>query len=110
MGLRHGARLAALLWLTGCTHHVLVRSEPPGAVLWVDNAEIGATPVKFDERRGRTEPYRLRLEKPGYQTKETLVLPLQSAGGGCFLIRPWQAAMPDELVFQLFPVDEVTAD
>lgn len=110
MGLRHAACLAAVLWLTGCTHHVLVRSEPPGAKLWVDNAEVGTTPVQFDEERGRTEPYRLRLEKPGFQPKETLVLPLQSAGRGCFMVEPWQAAMPDELVFQLFPAAPVTGD
>lgn len=107
---RHAVGLAALLTLAGCTHHVLVRSEPPGAKLWVDNTEIGATPVRFDEERGRTEPYRLRLEKPGYRPKETLVLPLQSKGRGCFLIQPWAAAMPDELVFQLFPAGAVTPD
>lgn len=110
MGLRHAACLAALLWPAGCTHHIMVRSEPTGARLWVDSVEVGATPVEFAENRGRAEPYKLRLEKPGYLPKETTVLPLQTEGGGCFLWRPWRAALPDELIFQLFPAGATASE
>jgi serine/threonine protein kinase len=51
---------------------VTVTSEPWGT-LYIDNVEIGPTPV--DEYRLSTGTYRLRIEQEGYRTKkETLVV------------------------------------
>lgn len=98
-----GAVLVAALAAGGCAHRVAVRSEPPGARVFLDNLDLGESPVDFAEERGRSAPYRLRLEKPGFEAKETLVLPMSGRGGGCLLWRPFRPSLPDELVFQLFP-------
>lgn len=67
--------LTAVLWVclvavAGCTGRVVrtitVESEPAGAVVWLNDNEVGRTPV--------TVPftwygvYRIRMEKEGYET------------------------------------------
>lgn len=82
--------LAALLVssATGCVHRrMTVRSNPPGALVFVDNVEIGTTPVSTDFIYYGTR--RIELVKDGY---ETLVVHQK-------IPAPW---------FQWFPLDFVT--
>lgn len=58
---------AALLLPTGCVRRRLhVRSNPPGALVYVDNQQIGTTPCAVDFIYYGTRE--IRLVKPGYET------------------------------------------
>ena len=69
-----GLLAACLLLCTGCTGRVVrtitVESQPPGAILWLNDNEVGRTPV--------TVPftwygvYSIRMEKEGYVPLEVL--------------------------------------
>jgi PEGA domain-containing protein len=59
--------LSALLVPTGCVRRRLaVRSNPPGAVVFVDNQQIGTTPCSVDFTYYGTRE--IRLVKPGFET------------------------------------------
>jgi PEGA domain len=58
---------AALLLPAGCVRRRLnVRSNPPGAIVYVDNQQIGTTPCSVDFVYYGTRE--IRLVKPGYET------------------------------------------
>lgn len=79
--------LAALTCLcaTGCVQRRLtIRSNPPGALVYVDNHEIGITPVSTDFIYYGTR--QIRLVKDGYETL-TVLHPIPA---------PW---------YQYFPID-----
>ena len=71
----------ASLWLaaalacaggTGCVQRrMTVRSNPPGAMVYIDNQEIGVTPVSTDFIYYGTREF--RLIKDGYETQTKLV-------------------------------------
>ncbi len=59
--------VALALSLVGCVRRRLtVRSNPPGAVVYVDNQQIGTTPCSVDFTYYGTRE--IRLVKPGYET------------------------------------------
>lgn len=61
------AALAALVLPSGCVRRRLnVRSNPPGALVFVDNQQIGTTPCSFDFTYYGTRE--IRLVKGGYET------------------------------------------
>jgi hypothetical protein len=37
---------------SGCAHQVMVKSEPPGASVYVDDQKVGVTPVAIEEKTG----------------------------------------------------------
>jgi hypothetical protein len=60
------AALAAAWCCGGCLERTItVRSEPPGAVVWLNDQEIGRTPVTTGFRFYGW--YELRLRKEGYE-------------------------------------------
>jgi hypothetical protein len=59
--------VVALVLQPGCVHRrMTIRSNPPGAVVYVDNQEIGTTPVSTDFLYYGTRE--IRLVKDGYET------------------------------------------
>lgn len=59
--------IVALVVPTGCVRRRLaVRSNPPGALVFVDNQQIGTTPCSVDFTYYGTRE--IRLVKPGYET------------------------------------------
>ena len=64
-------RLVALalvaLYAAGCVQRrMTIRTNPPGALVYIDNYEIGTTPVSTDFiYYGKRQ---IRIEKPGYET------------------------------------------
>jgi hypothetical protein len=59
--------VAAMLLPAGCVRRRLaVRSNPPGAMVFVDNQQIGTTPCSVDFTYYGTRE--IRLVKPGYET------------------------------------------
>jgi len=66
--------LAAVVWLgalPGCVQRrLMIRSNPPGALVYVDDYEIGTTPVSTDFTYYGTR--KIRLVKDGYETLTVL--------------------------------------
>jgi len=88
---RHAVVMAAAtgaLLATGCVQRrMTIRSEPPGALVYVDDYQLGTTPVSHDFVYYGTR--KLRLVKDGYETL-TVRQPFPV---------PW---------YQYFPLDFVT--
>lgn len=62
---------AVCLSLTGCvTRRLTVKSNPPGASLYIDDTEIGVTPVSTTYLRYGKRKF--RLVKDGYETLTTI--------------------------------------
>ncbi len=86
--------LAALICLAaGCVQRRLtVRSNPPGARVYIDNREIGRTPVSTDYIYYGTRQF--RLEADGYETLTTYQ----------YVPPPWYQIPPLDFVSEnLFP-------
>jgi len=74
LGLRCLVAIALCAAASGCVQRRLtIRSNPPGAVVYVDNYEIGTTPVATDYVYYGTR--KIRLVKDGYETL-TIMQPL----------------------------------
>src|SRR5215470_3315738 len=59
--------VAVLMTASGCAESALIRSNPEGANVFVDDQLIGTTPVTFTVPRSElADSYRLRVEKDGY--------------------------------------------
>ena len=70
MNLKPYLLVALLLVITGCVGRTItVRSQPPGALVTVNEVEKGRTPVTFDFTW--YGDYRVLLESPEYETLET---------------------------------------
>jgi len=66
-GLLVAATVGACLLATGCVQRrMMIRSNPPGATLYVDDYEIGVTPIAVDFTYYGTR--KIRLVKDGYET------------------------------------------
>ncbi len=65
-----GAAMAAFLPLGGClSRHLEITSEPPGARVWLNDVEIGRTPVAAEFTH--FGDYSVRLEHDGYEPLDT---------------------------------------
>ena len=64
------AALAVVLLLMGCVErNAKVRTSPPGALVVVNDEEVGVTPVKFSFLW--YGDYEILIRKPGYETLRT---------------------------------------
>lgn len=70
---QHGLKAAAifaLAALAGCAQrHAIVTSEPVGATVFVNDVEVGRTPLKFDFTYYGV--YDVRVEKQGFEPLRT---------------------------------------
>lgn len=71
--------LATLAILPGCLQRTLsITTEPPGALVWVNDVEVGVTPLEIDFTYYGS--YDVRLRRPGYEpvtTIEKITPPIQ---------------------------------
>jgi hypothetical protein len=95
----HGAARAVALVLaacsclaTGCIRRtIMITTEPPGAMVWLNDREIGRSPVQADfDYYGR---YDVRLELDGYE-------PQMTSGNAA---APWWDWVGLDLVSELMP-------
>ena len=88
------AMLLALLF-TGCVRRSLtVKSDPPGALVYLNGVEVGRTPMTRDFTWYGT--YDVVLRKEGYET-------LKKRGK---VIAPWWQWVPIDLVAELLPLHD----
>ncbi len=99
---RAGRKLLLLLlaatsvFSSGCMHRRLtIRSDPPGAAVFVDGEEIGFTPTSIDYTYYSTRE--ITLQKAGYKTLTTPVK----------LSTPWYQVFPLEFVTDNFAFTKI---
>lgn len=89
------ALLFSLLLAGGCVRRSLtVRSDPPGALVYLNGVEVGRTPMTRDFTWYGT--YDLVLRKAGYET-------LKTEGK---VIAPWWQWVPIDLFAELLPLHD----
>jgi len=87
--------LPPLLLLTGCVRRSLtVKSNPSGALVYLNGVEVGRTPMTRDFTWYGT--YDVVLRKEGYET-------LKTRGK---VIAPWWQWVPIDLVAELLPLHD----
>ena len=65
-----GIVLAALVALSGCVRRTItITTEPEGTLVWLNDREVGRTPVEVDFKYYGT--YDVRLEHRGYEPMMT---------------------------------------
>jgi|GEM_PF-2266844 len=93
--MRRGLLLVVALCLSGCAHQVVLDSEPSGAMMYVDDVQMGEGPVTYDETTGWETLVEVRAEKPGYTPQTVLVkqsewsTPVVMCSLGSFLLCGW---------------------
>ncbi|MEM7230461.1 MAG: PEGA domain-containing protein [Planctomycetota bacterium] len=89
--------LCALTALSGCARRTLViTSEPDGALVWLNDREIGRTPVEVEFYDYGT--YDVRLERDGFE-------PIMTSGHAD---APWYDVPGPDLIFEANPNGRVT--
>lgn len=66
--------VSAFVFASGCAHDVTIKSNPPGAKVFIDGEERGETPLSFEEENGFFEQREVRVELEDYQTIETTIV------------------------------------
>ncbi len=79
---------------TGCVRRtIMITSEPPGVLIWVNDREVGRTPIDVDfEYYG---VYAVRLELAGYE-------PMMTSGKAS---APWWDKVGPDFFAELVPAD-----
>lgn len=95
--------------LTGCLHRrIFVTSDPPGATVYLNDVEVGRTPVEVDFTYFGV--YDVRLRKPGYEpitTSEKASAPVYEWPGIDLLAEAIPADITTEIrwSYTLTPID-----
>ena len=95
LGLALGLALGGSL-LSGCgrvQRTVTINSNPPGALVYLNDQEVGRTPLTRDFVWYGT--YDLAVRKTGYQTKKA----------GMKVIAPWWQWPPIDLLVEVLPIE-----
>lgn len=113
--------VALLVPVLGCTENVYMRTTPPGAKLFVNNREVGVTPLEFHapskDMPSARFPYRMELT--GYRATEGTLTSRVSVGrvigsiltfGILAATRGVHVFAEDEVEETLYPLAAVTAD
>ena len=89
-----GMVLAALVASSGCVRRTItITTEPQGTLVWLNDREVGRTPVEVDFKHYGT--YDVRLEHRGYE-------PMMTSGRAD---PPWWDHVVLDLIAELTPVD-----
>ncbi len=89
-----GLGLAALVALSGCVRRTItITTEPQGTLVWLNDREVGRTPVEVDFKHYGT--YDVRLEHRGYE-------PMMTSGRA---VPPWWDNVGLDLIAELTLAD-----
>src|SRR3954469_23234982 len=84
---------AALVGATACSSSTVIRSNPPGAKVFIDGAMVGTTPYTMSDTHIVGSSTSVRLEYPGYAPMDTAIhrseeFDVVACIGGVFLLVP----------------------
>jgi len=97
----------AFFFLFGCASSTLIKSNPPGAKLYLNGQDLGETPYTYSDRAAAGTMRTVILKKEGYKDfngtikREKLSVP--ALIGGIFLLVPfiWILEYPPEYNFEM---------
>ena len=83
---------SALLFAVGCSHTVMIDSDPTGAEIKVNGEKVGTAPITYSEQTGWEKVYDIEASKAGFKTTRKQIkqtewnIPISVASGGCSLL------------------------
>ncbi len=82
------------LALVGCTSSTVIRSNVPGAKVYLDGSYVGNTPYTMSDTKIVGSSTAVRIEAPGYQTTNAVIsrneqFSVGACIGGVFLLFPF---------------------
>ena len=97
---------------TGCTRVTWIHSTPSGALVRINNEEVGRTPVAYKSTRGLPKRFRIRLEKDGCEPSDFYLDSTMSWGmgyAGAISLVPlfWAWSLQKNVAVSLKPVGGV---
>lgn len=101
-----------VFFIVGCASKTLIKSQPEGAVVYVDNVRKGITPFTYSDTALAGSTVYLKLKKEGYKDFETLMrknkFKIVPCIGGAIFLFPyiWLLGYPDEYEFELEKLDK----
>ncbi|KPK19714.1 MAG: hypothetical protein AMK69_23940 [Nitrospira bacterium SG8_3] len=106
------ALMVTFLFLIGCASSTIIKSNPPGAKLYLDGQYQGETPHPYSDRAIAGTWRTVKLRKEGYKDftgnikREKLSVP--ALIGGIFLTVPflWVLEYPHEYTFEMDKLPE----
>jgi hypothetical protein len=106
--------VAAMLFLSGCTSMTVIRTEPPGAKVYVNDEISGETPFTLSDNKIIGTTTSLRFEKPGFKSFSTVITRTEEIDPGpvvCgFLFTPvwwlWAMKYKPVHVYELVPAEQ----
>ncbi len=99
--------LIILFLAEGCVQVSKITTEPEGAVISINGAPLGNTPIFYSSRSGIPKGYFVTIEKPGYQKVETKLESSYRADVSLLLLLPglipyvFSSRLEDEYKFTL---------
>lgn len=113
----------ALLWvsLSSCAESVLIRTHPDGALVSVNERELGIAPVTFTVKSqdiGSNSTYHFVVKKDGYETAQGFIPVVRAPGRvvgmifsfGLMRIARGTATFPESYDIGLQPITHVLVD
>ena len=74
IGISSSIIFTVFLMLVGCGSHRMIRTEPPGATIYVDGRKIGKSPIAYKfGKSGFRYGYKVRAELDGYYPEEEVI-------------------------------------
>lgn len=102
--------LATAVLFTSCASTTLIKSNPEGAKVYIENAYVGQTPYSYSDTKIVGSTTSIRLEKEGYDPLYATFSRNEKADvgaiiGGVFTLVPflWTMKYKDERVYELQP-------
>lgn len=96
--------------VTACASQTVIRSNPPGATVYMNGVPVGRTPYVMKDRKMTGSATTVRLEHPGYEPLDLLITRNERVDavalvGGIFLLVPllWILEYNPEHYFALNP-------
>jgi len=97
----------AFFFLFGCASSTLIKSNPPGAKLYLNGQDLGETPYTYSDRAAAGTMRTVTLKKEGYKdfngTIKREQLSVGALIGGIFLLIPfiWILEYPPQYNFEM---------
>ena len=100
--------LLVVCFSVGCSSTTLIKTDPPGAMLYIDNVRKGVTPYSYEDSSTIVTTERpIVLKKEGYKNFETTIRKSETTAWRmirCIFFAipaPWVTCYPEEYTFEL---------
>lgn len=103
--------LASIVLFTSCASRTLIKSNPEGAKVYIEDAYVGETPYSYSDTKIVGSTTAIRIEKEGYAPLSTTFSRNEKADvgaiiGGVFVLFPflWTMKYKEQRMYDLQPL------